>query len=75
MDWVEKLADWGWQAFLALVAAVIGWVFYVERRIAGLRLHVSETYVKRADMIELKRDINDRFDRLEDIILERGRRP
>lgn len=57
MNWIEKLADWGWQAFLALAAAAVAWVFFIERRIAGLRLYVSENYVKKADLASMKADI------------------
>lgn len=66
MNWLEKIADWGWQAFIALATAVVAWVFYIERRIAGLRLHVSETYVKKQDLQAMKEEIADQFREVKD---------
>jgi hypothetical protein len=65
INWLDKLSDWGWSAFWATVFAAFGWIFYMERKIgsilgmvAALKLHVSETYVKKTDMDSLKAEIS-----------------
>jgi hypothetical protein len=50
VNWLDKLSDWGWQAFMALATAAIGWFFYIERKIANFRVHVSDNYVKKSDI-------------------------
>lgn len=59
--WLDKLSDWGWQAFFALGSAAVGWIFHVERKLSGLRLHVAENYVKKTDLAELKSEIASEF--------------
>lgn len=77
MNWPDKLADWGWQALLAIATAALGWFFYIERKIAAmaskntrengeLRLHVAENYVKKSDIQELKQEIAADFKELKD---------
>jgi hypothetical protein len=56
-NWIEKLADWGWEAFTTVFIGAFGWVWHMERRFSSFRLHVSENYVKKTDIILLKEDI------------------
>lgn len=65
INWLDKLSDWGWSALCAVVVSAFGWIFYMERKIgsifgavAALKLHVSETYVKKTDMDSLKSEIS-----------------
>jgi hypothetical protein len=69
-----------WQNFINVGAggllAVGGWfcrqlwdsVKELKADIAGLRLHVSETYVKKSDVESLRTDMDKRFDRIEQMI-------
>jgi len=64
INWVEKLADWGWSAFGSLCVMVIGWLLWINRQFASLRgdhdaykLYVSENYVKKSDLSVMKADI------------------
>ena len=69
VNWLDKATDWGWGLFTALVVMVFGWVakwkWQTDRDINDLRLHVSEFYVKKSDLKELKDDIGERFDTLQ----------
>lgn len=78
VNWLDKVTDWGWQAFMTIGGAALGWIFYMERRISGLRLHVAENYVKKTDLIELKEEIASQFkdvkgsqDQIIDLLLQR----
>lgn len=69
-----------WQNFINLGAggllAVGGWfcrqlwdsVKELKADIADLKLHVSETYVKKSDVESLRTDMDKRFDRIEQMI-------
>ena len=69
-----------WQNFINVGAggllAVGGWfcrqlwdsVKELKADIAGLRLHVSETYVKTSDVESLRTDMDKRLDRIEQMI-------
>ena len=69
-----------WQNFINVGAggllAVGGWfcrqlwdsVKELKADIAGLKLHVSETYVKKSDVESLRTDMDKRFDRIEQMI-------
>jgi hypothetical protein len=69
-----------WQNFINLGAggllAVGGWfcrqlwdsVKELKTDIADLKLHVSETYVKKSDVENLRTDMDKRFDRIEQMI-------
>jgi len=58
--------------------AVIGWfarqlwdsVKELKADIADLRLHVSETYVKKSEMETLEAQMDKRFDRVEQMIVK-----
>jgi cell division protein FtsL len=66
VTWYDRLADWGWQLFMTAAVAAFGWVFYVERRIGSLRLHVSENYVKKTDITALEQRIAAEFKEVKD---------
>lgn len=69
-----------WQNFINIGAggllAIGGWfcrqlwdsVKELKADIAGLKLHVSETYVKKSEMDNLRSDMDKRFDRIEQMI-------
>ena len=69
-----------WQNFINLgtggLLAVGGWfcrqlwdsVKELKADIAGLKLHVSEPYVKKSDVESLRTDMDKRFDRIEQMI-------
>jgi hypothetical protein len=69
-----------WQNFINVGAggllAIGGWfcrqlwdsVKELKADIAGLKLHVSETYVKKSDVENLRTDMDKRFDRIEQMI-------
>jgi len=69
-----------WQNFINVGAggllAVGGWfcrqlwdsVKELKADIADLKLHVSETYVKKSDVESLRTDMDKRFDRIEQMI-------
>lgn len=69
-----------WQNFINVGAggllAVGGWfcrqlwdsVKELKADIADLKLHVSETYVKKSDVENLRTDMDKRFDRIEQMI-------
>jgi len=69
-----------WQNFINVGAggllAIGGWfcrqlwdsVKELKADIAGLKLHVSETYVKKSDVESLRTDMDKRFDRIEQMI-------
>jgi formiminotetrahydrofolate cyclodeaminase len=71
MDW-QNLINIGGGASLA----VVGWfarqlwdsVKELKEDIGKLRLHVSETYVKKSEMETLKSEMDKRFDRVEQMI-------
>lgn len=71
MDW-QNLINIGAGAGLG----VVGWfarqlwdsVKELKSDIASLRLHVSETYVKKSEVETLRNDMDKRFDRLEQMI-------
>jgi len=71
MDW-QNLINIGGGASLA----VVGWfarqlwdsVKELKEDIGKLRLHVSETYVKKSEMETLKTEMDKRFDRVEQMI-------
>ena len=68
MDW-QHLINWGGGAALA----AIGWfarqlwdsVKELREDFAGLRLHVSENYVKKSEVDTFRADMDKRFDRIE----------
>ena len=43
----------------------------VKSDVDAHKLHVSETYVKKSEIDNLKQEMDRRFDRLEDILFER----
>lgn len=69
-----------WQNFINIGAggllAIGGWfcrqlwdsVKELKADIAGLKLHVSETYVKKSEVDNLRSDMDKRFDRIEQMI-------
>ena len=69
-----------WQNFINISAgatlAVIGWfarqlwysVKELKSDIGNLRLHVSETYVKKSEVETLENQMDKRFDRVEQLI-------
>lgn len=69
-----------WQNFINVGAggllAIGGWfcrqlwdsVKELKADIADLKLHVSETYVKKSDVENLRTDMDKRFDRIEQMI-------
>lgn len=69
-----------WQNFINVGAggllAIGGWfcrqlwdsVKELKADIAGLKLHVSETYVKKSEVDNLRSDMDKRFDRIEQMI-------
>ena len=69
-----------WQHFINVGAggllAIGGWfcrqlwdsVKELKADIADLKLHVSETYVKKSDVESLRTDMDKRFDRIEQMI-------
>ena len=71
MDW-QNIINLGGGAALA----VVGWfarqlwdsVKELKADIADLRLHVSETYVKKSEVETLRGEMDKRFDRLEQMI-------
>ena len=71
MDW-QNLINFGAGSLLA----VGGWfcrqlwdsVKELKADIADLKLHVSETYVKKSDVENLRTDMDKRFDRIEQMI-------
>lgn len=71
MDW-QNIINLGGGAALA----VMGWfarqlwdsVKELKTDIGDLRLHVSETYVKKSEVEALRNDMDKRFDRLEQMI-------
>ncbi len=71
MDW-QNVINLGGGAALA----VVGWfarqlwdsVKELKADIGDLRLHVSETYVKKSEVDTLRGDMEKRFDRLEQMI-------
>lgn len=66
VNWTDKISDWGWQFFLAVASAALGWFFYIERKIAGLRIHIADNYVKKSDMAALEQRIKDEFKEVKD---------
>jgi hypothetical protein len=78
VNWLDKAADWIWYALCLIVVTVFGWVFTIERWIAGLRLHMSEHYVKKTDLAVLEARISKDFEEVKqgqhqilDILLQR----
>ena len=73
MDWQNLINIAGGAAL-----AVVGWfarqlwdsVKELKSDIGNLRLHVSETYVKKSEMETLKMEMDKRFDRIE-LLLDR----
>ena len=71
MDW-QNLINFGAGSLLAIG----GWfcrqlwdsVKELKADIADLKLHVSETYVKKSDVESLRTDMDKRFDRIEQMI-------
>ena len=71
MDW-QTLINFGAGSLLAIG----GWfcrqlwdsVKELKADIADLKLHVSETYVKKSDVESLRTDMDKRFDRIEQMI-------
>ena len=71
MDW-QNLINFGAGSLLAIG----GWfcrqlwdsVKELKADIADLKLHVSETYVKKSDVESLRSDMDKRFDRIEQMI-------
>jgi len=71
MDWQNLINIAGGAAL-----AVVGWfarqlwdsVKELKSDIADLRLHVSESYVKKSEVETLRSDMDKRFDRLEQMI-------
>ena len=71
MDWQNVINIGGGAAL-----AVVGWfarqlwdsVKELKADIADLRLHVSETYVKKSEVETLRGEMDKRFDRLEQMI-------
>ena len=71
MDWQNLINIAGGAAL-----AVVGWfarqlwdsVKELKADIADLRLHVSETYVKKSEVETLRGEMDKRFDRLEQMI-------
>jgi hypothetical protein len=73
MDWQNLINMTGGAAL-----AVVGWfarqlwdsVKELKADIADLRLHVSETYVKKSEMETLEAQMDKRFDRVEQMIVK-----
>ena len=73
MDWQNLINIAGGAAL-----AVVGWfarqlwdsVQELKADIADLRLHVSETYVKKSEMETLEAQMDKRFDRVEQMIVK-----
>ena len=73
MDWQNIINMAGGAAL-----AVVGWfarqlwdsVKELKADIADLRLHVSETYVKKSEMETLEAQMDKRFDRVEQMIVK-----
>jgi hypothetical protein len=73
MDWQNLINIAGGAAL-----AVVGWfarqlwdsVKELKADIADLRLHVSETYVKKSEMETLEAQMDKRFDRVEQMIVK-----
>jgi cell division protein FtsB len=73
MDWQNLINIAG-----GATLAVVGWfgrqlwdsVKELKREIADLRLHVSETYVKKSEMETLEAQMDKRFDRVEQMIVK-----
>jgi len=73
MDW-QNIINLGGGAALA----VVGWfarqlwdsVKELKADIGDLRLHMSETYVKKSEMETLKSEMDKRFDRVEQMIVK-----
>jgi len=71
MDWQNIINMAGGAAL-----AVVGWfarqlwdsVKELKTDIAGLRLHMSESYVKKSEVDTLRGEMDKRFDRLEQMI-------
>jgi hypothetical protein len=71
MDW-QNVINFGAGSLLAIG----GWfcrqlwdsVKELKADIADLKLHVSETYVKKSDVESLRTDMDKRFDRIEQMI-------
>ena len=71
MDW-QNVINFGAGSLLAIG----GWfcrqlwdsVKELKADIADLKLHVSETYVKKSDVESLRSDMDKRFDRIEQMI-------
>jgi hypothetical protein len=73
MDWQQIINGFG-----AVTLSVMGWlarqlwdsVQELKEEIASLRLHMSESYVKKSEIETLKADMDKRFDRIE-MLLDR----
>jgi len=73
MDWQQIINGFG-----AVILSVMGWlarqlwdsVQELKEEIASLRLHISETYVKKSEIEMLRIDMDKRFDRIE-LLLDR----
>ena len=71
MDWQQIINGFG-----AITLSVMGWlarqlwdsVKELKEEIANLRLHMSESYVKKSEVEMLRTDMDKRFDKLEQMI-------
>jgi hypothetical protein len=71
MDWQQIINGFG-----AITLSVMGWlarqlwdsVQELKEEIAALRLHISESYVKKSEIEMLRIDMDKRFDKLEQMI-------
>jgi hypothetical protein len=71
MDWQQIINGFG-----AITLSVMGWlarqlwdsVQELKEEIAALRLHISESYVKKSEIEMLRTDMDKRFDKLEQMI-------
>jgi hypothetical protein len=51
------------------MGGVSGWLLHLERAQADIRVEVAQEYVTKDDLNEFKEHLDDKFDRLEQMIL------
>ena len=54
---------------LLAMGGVSGWLLHLERAQADIRIEVAQEYVTKDDLNEFKEHLDDKFDRLEQMIL------
>jgi hypothetical protein len=54
---------------LLAMGGVSGWLLHLERAQADIRVEVAQEYVTKDDLNEFKEHLDDKFDRLEQMIL------